>query len=556
MKEKLKVGILLNDYLIPFWEYRILGDIKNSDFAEIGMVIMNTPGQVHPESKGSALAGGIIKIIEKCDRAIFRTNPDFNLVKDAGQLLADIPVISLKRRNGDENMGQRTNDLLQIQNFSPDIILKFGVHDSVSDLLKIPRYGIWAYSLDTPADNSEINKGFREVINRELVTESTLTVLNSGNGDPETIFRCMESTCPFSMNINRDRIAWRSSLFATRIMEGLHHYGDDYLTSLKTRFRSYDHERITHFESSALLPAVGSIFKYIARVTKSIVKKILYTDDFTWQLLIDIKAGSNSYSADFGNFKVLSSPGEVFWADPFVVAGDNCYYIFVEEYIYKNFKAHISVLKLDSSGKFLSSERIIERPYHMSYPSVFKIDGTYYMIPETCKNRTVELYRCTDFPDKWEFDRNLMENLSAVDSTLFHHNNKWWLFTSIDQTGHISGCSTELFLFYADDIFSGKWESHPCNPVVSDVRIARQAGNLFIKDGEIYRPSQNCAGRYGNAFNLSQITKLTENEYEEKLVQEVKPDWNNKLRGTHTLNSDKDFTVIDVYSFRKRLSFK
>ena len=35
---------------------------------------------------------------------------------------------------------------------------------------------------------------------------------------------------------------------------------------------------------------------------------------------------------------------------------------------------------------------------------------------------------------------------------------------------------------------------------------------------------------------------------------EVKPDWDKKLRGTHTLNFDRDFTIIDVYSFRKRFS--
>jgi hypothetical protein len=77
---------------------------------------------------------------------------------------------------------------------------------------------------------------------------------------------------------------------------------------------------------------------------------------------------------------------------------------------------------------------------------------------------------------------------------------------------------------------------------------------MFIREGKIYRPSQNCAGRYGIAFNLNHVTKLTENEYEETLVTEVKPAWNKRLQGTHTLNFDKDFTIIDAYSFRKRFS--
>jgi hypothetical protein len=147
-----------------------------------------------------------------------------------------------------------------------------------------------------------------------------------------------------------------------------------------------------------------------------------------------------------------------------------------------------------------------------------------------------------------------MENVSAVDTTLFFYNNKWWLFTSLDQTGNISGSSTELFLFFTDDIFSDKWESHPDNPIVSDVRTARPAGKLFIHKDKIYRPSQNCTGRYGIGFNVSQVTKLTENEYSETLISETKPLWDFKLKGTHTFNSDKDFTVIDVYSYRKRIN--
>ena len=83
------------------------------------------------------------------------------------------------------------------------------------------------------------------------------------------------------------------------------------------------------------------------------------------------------------------------------------------------------------------------------------------MIPETCKNKTIDLYKCTEFPDKWEFDRHIMEDISAVDTTLFRYNDKWWLFTAVDQTDNISGCSTELFLYFTDDLFSGQMGKSP-----------------------------------------------------------------------------------------------
>jgi len=146
-----------------------------------------------------------------------------------------------------------------------------------------------------------------------------------------------------------------------------------------------------------------------------------------------------------------------------------------------------------------------------------------------------------------------MENICAVDTTLLFHNRKWWIFTSIDDTDNISGGSTELFLYFSDDLFSDDWKSHPNNPLVSDIRTARPAGRIFIRDNKIYRPSQDCSVRYGKGFNLNEITVLTETEYEEELLIKVEPSWDNKLKGTHTFNFDKNFTIIDAYSYRRRI---
>jgi hypothetical protein len=90
------------------------------------------------------------------------------------------------------------------------------------------------------------------------------------------------------------------------------------------------------------------------------------------------------------------------------------------------------------------------------------------------------------------------------------------------------------------------------NPVVTDVRIARPAGRIFIRDGKIYRPSQDCSGRYGNSFDINQINILSETDYSEANILKVRPDWESGLVGTHTYNYSKGFTVIDAYKFRKR----
>ena len=91
------------------------------------------------------------------------------------------------------------------------------------------------------------------------------------------------------------------------------------------------------------------------------------------------------------------------------------------------------------------------------------------------------------------------------------------------------------------------------NPIVTDVRLARPAGKVFVRDGIVYRPSQDCSGRYGNSFDINQVTDLTIEMYKEKTILKVRPDWDRNLKGTHTFNSDGGFTIIDTYRLRRRM---
>ena len=60
--------------------------------------------------------------------------------------------------------------------------------------------------------------------------------------------------------------------------------------------------------------------------------------------------------------------------------------------------------------------------------------------------------------------------------------------------------------------------------------------------------------RYGRGLNISRVTFLNEKEYNEELVEEIKPDWDNKLKGVHTINFDENFTIIDTYKFHRRFT--
>jgi hypothetical protein len=83
------------------------------------------------------------------------------------------------------------------------------------------------------------------------------------------------------------------------------------------------------------------------------------------------------------------------------------------------------------------------------------------------------------------------------------------------------------------------------------VRRARPAGALFVDDGRLIRPSQDCAKAYGYGLVFSEVVTLTETDYEEHVVARVDPTWAKGNLGTHTYSRTEEFEVIDG-NFRAR----
>lgn len=282
---------------------------------------------------------------------------------------------------------------------------------------------------------------------------------------------------------------------------------------------------------------------------KRMIKKIAsFFYQSQWVILISTTIEHTSLS--WSKFKTLLPPLDRFWADPFIWVNENKYYLFIEEYMYSTKRGHISCLTLDSNFNILKNQIVLERPYHLSYPFLLEIDNQLYMIPETKENNKIEIYHCTNFPDKWEYVKTLIDNVQAVDATLLKAKGKWWLFTNIKEGAGTTWDS--LYLFYADHPLSDQWTPHPLNPVVSDIHSARPAGHIFWHNDHLLRPSQDCSVRYGYATNFNRIVTLNEMDYKETLELSFKPPMVGKFLATHTYNNAFGLTVIDATFLRRK----
>lgn len=280
------------------------------------------------------------------------------------------------------------------------------------------------------------------------------------------------------------------------------------------------------------------------------MRRFLRKLDKTWaslfsldQWIVMIARSLEFQNLEWSAFRPLIPQKDRYWGDPFIVARQDNIHLFVEEKMYATGRGHIACLTLDADGSLLDHRIVLESDEHISYPYVFEHAGDTYMLPETAARGTVEVFRCTRFPDRWEHAATLMRNIYAVDSTLVQHQGRFWLFANVKGQGGSS--LNALHLFWSDSPLSQSWTPHPQNPVVLDLGSARPAGAIFFQDGLMVRPAQDSSRRYGGALKFQQITVLEEDRYAEHTLATFSPP-PGKFKATHTFNRAGDITVIDA----------
>ena len=114
-------------------------------------------------------------------------------------------------------------------------------------------------------------------------------------------------------------------------------------------------------------------------------------------------------------FHVLPQNKFITQADPFLFTYEGESWLFYEKQDLTDMKGTLWWVNLDVPGS--KPGCILEEDFHLSYPQVFSYGKEIYMIPETRSAGDIRLYRCLEFPAKWEFAGKLFD-LEAVDTTV------------------------------------------------------------------------------------------------------------------------------------------
>jgi hypothetical protein len=234
-----------------------------------------------------------------------------------------------------------------------------------------------------------------------------------------------------------------------------------------------------------------------------------------------------------------------FWADPFIYVQNKTTHVFFENYLDTLGRGIISHVSINEHDEISKDEEIYQRPYHLSYPHLIEYNNKLFMIPESKSANCIQLLACEAFPSKWVHQKNIINNIAAVDSTVVKHNDLYWLFCTV-QTGLYSNSSDVLHIYYCDTL-DGDWQQHVQNPVKLSNQASRSAGNFFYENGILCRPVQNSQKGYGHEVAIYAIRELTPDTYRDELMYHVLSNkYHPKATALHTYNTHQHQTVIDI----------
>jgi hypothetical protein len=527
--DKMKVALCVGGISQQGWVHEIAEWLAEQEEFECGAVIV-ADGEL-PAAPGLPWTGTTLSNVARLEGRMLETRYRTQLVsRDLSSSLAHgTPVLPLTLTLGPA--GSRVAaDPAQIQAIAGlglDAILVLGLPAVRGGLSGAARRGAWLLAHSELGGQADVtHAGFWEVYQRADHTTLKLWRL----GETESVGDEL-----LDMRSFNTEMFWLKNRARALSLGNLMVY--DTLRSLRLpegRKSTSTNNLHVHTGMARPVPAPRDGAAYLARqawLASSMVMRRALKKNVRWRIGMCPTGRQQVLTSDAaimvppkcptGRQQVLTSDAAImvppkgrFFADPFVCTRDGRPYIFFEDYYFRERKGKISVATFEN-GAFDFLGVVLDLPYHLSYPYIFEHEGNTYMVPETCGNRTIELWKCTEFPLKWELSKTLMNNISAVDTIVFPYGGYWWLFTNIDRTDGLSHCD-ELFAFYAEKPDATEWIPHAQNPIVNSPIKARNAGMVMAEDGSVIRCAQTQGFlHYGKGVSLNRIEQLSPSAYSE-----------------------------------------
>lgn len=446
-------------------------------------------------------------------------------------------------------------DIQAIQHHHPDFILKFGFGIVRGSILQAAPYGIWSFHHGDEQKYRGVPPAFNEILFNDPITGSVLQRLT------ETLDGGIILRKGYFPTINH---SWKANL--EQAINLSKKWPLDVCNEILAQ-NSFPSESVSGI-SNAPIFRVPTNFTFLTFLMKQMINKVsfhfaelIFTEK--WQTGL-VKArpadlvSEYSYNVDEEDAEWLGARGNNrYFADGFALKGEGRLLLVFEDYDYRKRQARLSSSwYAERESEFSAPTCILEEPWHLSYPFLFKADGQTWCMPESLSHGAIELYSLDQVAGKLLHHKTLVDGVAAADPTLVFHQNHWYLFFTPAHATNV-----ELHIWHADTL-DGPFEPHELNPVKADISNSRPAGSFFTLDGKLYRPAQDCSHTYGGRVIINEVKLLTDTEFLEMQVTSLQPPVG--YTGLHTISFAGDYLYFDckkpvfslassIWQFKRRM---
>ena len=430
----LKIGLLVSSTLSNKYEYDLAlwargqANIKISHLivyarhrdSELGRVadIFLTQGLYALLSK---LLFRLIVSVEKLLLKRSNLHSDHYQIFDLGKLVDEVLTISPIVSKSGFVCRFSAEDVERIKALDFDLLIRCGAGILHGDVLHASRLGIISIHHGDNRINRGSPAGFWECYYEWPQTGFIIQRLTEELDAGEVLVRGSFGT-RFFYSLNQAHLYKKSNAHLKNLLNRIASTGE--LPSPENTPSPYSG---ILYRTPELHQSVAYGFKVLKRIAKRRIPKMLMLRE-KWG--ISLLSGKWDKSVLWRSTEVKNPRGR-YWADPFLFSYQGRTFCFVEDFVCKTNRAHITALEIVGT-KVVEHGIAVKEPFHLSFPFLFQHKGELYMCPECSESGQIRIYRCTEFPLKWELQKVVMEGVSAADTMLFEKGGKWWMLTSLD----------------------------------------------------------------------------------------------------------------------------
>lgn len=433
---KLRIGLLVDGPFVSKYVYNFVLWASEQTNIEISHLIIHkdtseavsTLGKIlktlKREGLERTLARMMFRVVVTMESLILirrnKSHREHFMSYDISHLVANSVTITPKVSRSGYVQRFSDDDVASVAGLGLDVLIRFGTGILRGDILQAAKHGTISFH---HADNRVMRggpSGFWEVYHQWDKTGFIIQKLTE-ELDGGIVLKRGSFPTQYSYLINQISLHRKSYVHLQNLISGI----------ARTGQLPPAEEPAPYSAMPFTVPSTWRSLRYAAYLARALLIKTLakLTNYHRRWSISYIR--SNWRSAVLWRSSTIPNPVGRFLADPFVITKEGRTYCFAEDYVYKTGRGHISVVEIADDGPKQVQPCLVE-PFHLSFPYLFHAGGTLYMCPETSEKREIRVYRSVDFPCEWKLERTLMRDVCAVDTMLFEHGGRWWMFTNID----------------------------------------------------------------------------------------------------------------------------